>query len=87
MPDFPRTTSAAKGSAVAEHEPVTSPDQHKPGHPRAARIGAAVTIVLLLTMLIGNHRGAVEDIWLIAVAGVLLIALIGDWILRRNGLR
>jgi len=72
---------------VAEHEPVTSPDQHKPGHPRAARIGAAVTLLLLLTMLIGNHQGHVEDIWLIAAAGTLALVLVGDWVLRRNGLR
>ncbi|GAA0721989.1 DUF2631 domain-containing protein [Dactylosporangium roseum] len=72
---------------MAEHEPVTSPDQHKPGHPRAARFGAAVTVLLLLSMLIGNHHGRVEDIWLAASAAVLLLALVGDWVLRRNGLR
>jgi len=72
---------------VAEHEPVTSPDQHKPGHPRAGRIGAAVTLLLLLSMLIGNHKGRVEDIWLIAAAGTLALVLVGDWVLRRNGLR
>ncbi|MEV0561297.1 DUF2631 domain-containing protein [Dactylosporangium sp. NPDC050588] len=72
---------------MAEHEPVTSPDQHKPGHPRAARFGAAVTVLLILGMLVGNHQGRVEDIWLIATAGVLVLALVGDWVLRRNGLR
>ncbi|MFF5226645.1 DUF2631 domain-containing protein [Dactylosporangium sp. NPDC000521] len=72
---------------MAEHEPVTSPDQHKPGHPRAARFGAAVTVLLILGMLVGNHQGRVEDIWLIVIAGVLVLALIGDWVLRRNGLR
>jgi hypothetical protein len=72
---------------VSEHEPVTSPDQHKPGHPRAARIGAAVSALILLTMLVGNHRGHVEDIFLIASAGLLILALVGDWVLRRNGLR
>ena len=72
---------------MSEHEPVTSPDQHKPGTPKAARIGAAVVAVLMLTCLIGNHRGRVEDIWLIVVAGGLLLALVGDWVLRRNGLR
>jgi hypothetical protein len=76
-----------KGQAVSEHEPVTSPDQHKPGHPRAARFGAAVSVLILLSMLIGNHRGRVEDIFLIAGAGLLVLALVGDWVLRRNGLR
>lgn len=72
---------------MAEHEPVTSPDQLKPGHPRAARIGAAVTALLILSMVIGNHEGRVEDIWLIASAGALVLVLVGDWVLRRNGLR
>jgi uncharacterized membrane protein YhhN len=72
---------------VSEHEPVTSPDQHKPGAPRAARVGAAITALLLLSCLIGNHKGRIEDIWLIAAAGGLVLALVGDWVLRRNGLR
>ena len=72
---------------MADHEPVTSPDQHKPGHPRAARFGAAVTALLLLGMLIGNHQGRVEDVWLISGAALLVLVLAGDWVLRRNGLR
>jgi hypothetical protein len=72
---------------VSEHEPVTAPDQLKPGHPRAARIGAAVSALFLLTMLIGNHHGRIEDIFLIVGAGLLVLAIVGDWVLRRNGLR
>jgi uncharacterized membrane protein YhhN len=72
---------------VAGDEPVTSPDQHKPGATRSARIGAIISTVLLLAMLIGNHKGRIEDIWLIVVAALLVIALVGDWVLRRNGLR
>ncbi len=72
---------------MAEHEPVTSPDQHKPGSPRAARVGAIVVALLMLSCLIGNHRGRVEDIWLGLIAGVLILAVVGDWVLRRNGLR
>jgi hypothetical protein len=72
---------------VAEHEPVTSPDQHKPGAPRAARFGAALVAVLLIALTVGNHRGQIEDIWLLAIAAALILALVGDWVLRRNGLR
>jgi hypothetical protein len=72
---------------VAEHEPVTSPDQHKPGAPRAARVGAALIAVLLIAMTVGNHKGRIEDIWLLAIAAALILALVGDWVLRRNGLR
>ena len=72
---------------MADHEPVTSPDQHKPGTPRAARVGAAITALILLAMLFGNHTGRVEDLFLLASAGLLVLALVGDWVLRRNGLR
>jgi hypothetical protein len=72
---------------VAGDEPVTSPDQHKPGHTKAARLGAVFTIVVLLLMLFGNHRGWVENVWLISLAGLLALILIVDWVLRRNGLR
>jgi hypothetical protein len=72
---------------VAAEEEVTSPDQHKPGHPKAARIGAAVTVVALLAMICGNHKGKVEDIFLVVTAGVIVAVLVGDWLLRKNGLR
>jgi hypothetical protein len=72
---------------VAGDEPVTSPDQHKPGPAKAARAGAVLTIVILLAMLFGNHRGWVEQVWLISLAGLLVAVLVGDWIMRKNGLR
>ncbi|MBO4208090.1 DUF2631 domain-containing protein [Micromonospora echinofusca] len=72
---------------MAGSEPVTSPDQHKPGHRKAGRIGAVVTALALLAMICGNHEGRVEDIWLISGAVILLSIVIGDVVLRRNGLR
>jgi hypothetical protein len=72
---------------VAGNEPVTSPDQLKPGHRKAGRIGAMVSIVALLLMTIGNHKGLTEDIWLIGIAAGLALILILDTVLRRNGLR
>jgi hypothetical protein len=72
---------------VAGDEPVTSPDQHKPANMKLLRFGAVVTAVLLLVMAIGNHRGRVEDIFLAATAAGLILLLIVDWVLRRNGLR
>jgi RsiW-degrading membrane proteinase PrsW (M82 family) len=71
---------------VAGNEPVTSPDQHKPTNVKAARIGGVITIILLLLMLIGNHRGRVENLWLIACAAVIAALLLGDWLMRKNGL-
>lgn len=72
---------------MSGNEPVTSPDQDKPGTPRAARAGAILCAVFLLLMLIGNHKGHIEDIFLIATAAGLVLAVVGDWVLRRNGLR
>lgn len=72
---------------MAAEEPVTSPDQHKPGHPKAARTGAVITIAILLLMLIGNHRGKVEDVFLIVIAAGIAVILVGEWLLRKNGLR
>ena len=67
---------------------VTSPDQHKPTvSKRLARFGAVVVIIILLAMLHGNHRGRTEDIFLIATAALLALALVLDFVLRRLGLR
>ncbi|MEV0430853.1 DUF2631 domain-containing protein [Micromonospora sp. NPDC049836] len=73
---------------MAGSEPVTAPDQHKPGHRRSGRIGAVLSAVVLVIMAFcGNHEGRVEDIWLIGIAALLLAIVIGDAVLRRNGLR
>jgi hypothetical protein len=72
---------------VAAEEPVTSPDQHKPGPNRAARIGAVIVIVALLAMVFPLHKGHVEDIFLVATAAAIAAALIADWLLRKNGLK
>lgn len=72
---------------MADESPVTSPDQHKPGHPRAARIGGVLAITSLLLLLMGNHEGRTEDLWLIGIAALITAILIADVVLRRNGLR
>ncbi|SCL58271.1 Protein of unknown function [Micromonospora chersina] len=43
--------------------------------------------VLVLMALCGNHEGNVENIWLFGLAALLLAVVIGDAVLRRNGLR
>jgi hypothetical protein len=72
---------------VAAEEPVTSPDQHKPGNTKLARGAAVGVIVILLLMLCGNQRGHIEDIFLIVTAALIAMVLVGDWLLRKNGLR
>lgn len=72
---------------MAGNEPVTSPDQRKPVNSRKARIGAVGAVIILLAMLFPIHKGHVEDWWLAGLAGLIIAMLIGDWALRRNGLR
>jgi uncharacterized membrane protein len=66
---------------------VTSPDQHKPAHMKLLRFGAVVTAVILVAMAVGNHKGKVEDIFLVGIAVGLILMLIVDGWLRRSGLR
>ncbi len=68
-------------------EPVYAPDQLKPGNRKSWRIGAIVSAVVLLAMLWGNHEGNTENLWLILIAAGLLVALLADVVLRRNGLK
>lgn len=75
---------------MAGSEPVTSPDQHKPGHRRAGRVGAIVVALLLVAMaLISPNKDVtgITKLWLIGIAAGLLAIVIGDTVLRRNGLR
>jgi Protein of unknown function (DUF2631) len=72
---------------VAGDEPVTSPDQRKPVNPRKARVGAVLAVVIPLLMTFGNHKGRIEDLWLVGLAALIVVMIIGDWVLRRNGLR
>ena len=72
---------------VVAEEPVYAPDQLKPGNRKWARIGALGTAAILLGMLIGNHRGNTENVWLIGTALLLIGAVVVDVVLRRNGLK
>lgn len=73
---------------MAGSEPVTAPDQHKPGHRKSGRIGAVLSAVFLVLMgLCGNEQGRVEHLWLFGTALLLLAIVFGDAALRRNGLR
>jgi hypothetical protein len=71
---------------VAE-EPVYAPDQLKPGHRKWGRRGALGTAVILLLFLWGNHEGNTENVYLLAIALLLIGAVALDAVLRRNGLK
>ena len=71
----------------SDEEPVVAPDQLKPGHPKAARIAAVLTVVALLLMILGNQQGRVEVIWLVGTSVLIIAILLVDWFQRRNGLK
>ena len=75
------------GPGVADSDTVYAPDQLKPGTRKWSRIGAVVSALILLAMLIGNHEGNTENVFLVVIAGGLLLVLAVDAVLRRNGLR
>src|SRR5215218_10821201 len=51
---------------------------------RGARIIGTLVIVFLLVMLVGNHEGRIEDLWLGGSALIILIILIWDARRRKN---
>ncbi len=71
----------------AETDPVYAPDQLKPGNRKWAQRGAIGTAVLLLLNYWGNHEGNTENVWIAIIALGLVAIVIGDAVLRRNGLK
>jgi hypothetical protein len=74
--------------AVAEQQ-VTAPDQHAPSNRGLARVIGIASIITLLSMTrpFNNHASAIEDFFLFLTAGIIAVLMIGDAVLRRNGLR
>ena len=54
---------------------------------KTGRIAGCAIIVLLLALMFGNHRGWVENLWLMGFAAVILIMLIRDSRRRKNAWR
>lgn len=55
--------------------------------PKATRIAGWLSAAALLVMLIGNHRNAMEDIWLVAIAIGIVFTLLLDLRKRRTAWR
>ncbi|TQS41739.1 DUF2631 domain-containing protein [Cryptosporangium phraense] len=72
---------------MAEEEPVIAPDQLREGHPKLWRGLAVVSAVALLIMVVGNHQGHVEDLFLIGGAVIILVLLAWDAVQRRYGVK
>jgi hypothetical protein len=79
----------ADGHGAGHDEPVLAPDQLKPmPFQKLGRVAAVVVaIVLVLIAFIGNHRGNVEKVFLVAIAAIMVFMLVVDFFLKRVGLR
>jgi hypothetical protein len=48
---------------------------------------AVIPILFLLSMIIGNHEGRLEDLWLVGFALLMLLILVWDARRRKNAWR
>lgn len=64
---------------------VTSPDQHKPEPLKAWRAVWIAAIAALLLLLLGNHTGRVEDLYLVGAAALIALGLVVDAAMRKRG--
>jgi Protein of unknown function (DUF2631) len=55
--------------------------------PRAGPIAGWFTAFALFAMLIGNHRGHTEDVYLIGLGSLLVVMLIGSHLKARKARR
>lgn len=49
---------------------------HHEGDGKTSRIAGIVVLGFVLLMLWGNHDGKVEDLWLLVIAGIMLIMIV-----------
>ncbi|WP_070378214.1 DUF2631 domain-containing protein [Rhodococcus sp. WMMA185] len=52
--------------------------------PKTFRFFGWFFAAFLLTMIIGNHTGRVEDWWLVGSAALLVVILVRDIVIRRK---
>ena len=48
------------------------------------RVGAWFAVLLLLSFLVGNHEGRVENLFILGIAGVMVLILLWDMRRRKN---
>lgn len=76
-----------QANAVDKHEEPSADWGWHGGFPLGTRIAGWFTAASMFLMLIGNHTGRTEDLWLIATGTVIVIALIIDRVRARTAWR
>jgi hypothetical protein len=51
------------------------------------RVGAWIGVLAVLAFLFGNHKGMVENLWIIGIAVVMILILVADHFRRKNAWR
>lgn len=72
---------------MAAEEQILAPEQRKPTSRKAMYTALLISAVILLSFLLGNHVGHVEDVFIVISAGTLVGIVVVDAWLRKNGLR
>lgn len=55
--------------------------------PKAVRIAGVISALFCFAMLIGNHHGFTEDLWLIATGTSIILFLVWDGVRGRTSWR
>lgn len=80
----------ADDHAHTHRDPMAEPSVDWGWHgtfPKASRIGGWAFVAIFLVMLIGNHEGHVEDLWLIGLALLTTVVMVRDLLKRRASWR
>lgn len=77
----------AKRPAVdPEDEPSVEWGWHG-GFPRGTVIAGVVSSIILLLLMVGPYQSQTQDLWLIGIAAIILLAIIGQAVRKRHSWR
>jgi hypothetical protein len=94
-----RVSDTQRVNQPGREEGIVRADAHPVEHERPEEWGwhgemgkwgrrlAIIPIVFLVAMVFGNHRGKLEDIWLIGFAALMVLLLVVDARRRKNAWR
>ena len=84
--ELAQSTGAGHTDVDPEEEPSVEWGWHG-GFPRGMLVAGWFSVAALFAMLIGNHEGRTEDLWLVGVAVVMAAGLVMHSVRKRNAWR
>ena len=84
---------------MAEHDPHAQPQEQARRHERPedwgwhgefgrwTRVAGWLSVALLVGLNFTTHYSRVESVWLLGIAGVMVLMLVLDWYRRKNAWR